>query len=203
MIAAIPPSKKFTITEYLELEDRSEVRHEFQNGNLIEMAGGILAHNVVKGEAYTYLNLAIKSANIPHMVLNSDTKVRIEPANRFVYPDLTISDGTPEYYTTPNGKIRRDIITNPLVIIEVLSKDTRQNDKGEKFDLYCTVPGFREYVLIEPETVWTKSLYLQDPANNLWRHDTMTERTATLHIRSLELSIALDDIYAVLDKLPK
>ncbi len=203
MITVETAEKLYTIAEYLELEDRSEVRHEFQNGNLKEMAGGILAHNVIKGEAYTLINLAIKTADIPHMVLNSDTKVRIEAANRFVYPDLTISDGTPEYYTTPDGNTRRDIIINPLVVIEVLSEGTRDTDKGEKYDLYCSIPGFREYILIEPETVWVKSLYLQDPQDNLWRHEILTERTATLEIRSLGLSLPLDSLYAVLDKLPK
>ena len=57
-----------SIAEYLVAEDAAEARHEFQNGKTIEMAGGTLSHNVVKGEIYTFINLAIKSANIPHMV---------------------------------------------------------------------------------------------------------------------------------------
>jgi len=203
MLVVDNPTKHYTIAGYFELEDASETRHEFDNGKLTEMAGGILPHNVVKGEAYTFVNLAIRMAKIPNMALNSDTKVRIEAFNRFVYPDLTISDGTPEYYTTPEGALRRDAIVNPLVIFEVLSGDTRNFDKGEKFDLYCTVPGFREYVLIEPETVWVKSLYLHDPADNLWRHQILTDRNASLTLHSLNLDIPLDDLYAVLDKLPK
>ncbi len=123
--------------------------------------------------------------------------------NRFVYPDVTISDGTPEYYTTPEGKLRRDIIINPLVIFEVLSEDTRNFDKGDKFDQYATIPGFREYILIEPGTVWVKSLFLQDPASDLWRRKIMTDRKATLHIHSLGLELSLDELYAALDKLPK
>lgn len=203
MITAKTTKKLYTIAEYLEMEDRSEVRHEFQNGNLLEMAGGIVPHNVIKLRLGGKLDQILEPEKWPHMVLNSDTKVRIEAANRFVYPDLTISDGTPEYYTTPEGKTRRDIITNPLVIIEVLSNDTRQYDKGEKYELYCSVPGFSEYILIEPETIWAKSYYLQDPDNNLWRHDTLTERTETLRIRSLDIGISLDSIYSVLDKLQK
>lgn len=57
-----------SIAEYLVAEDAAEARHEFQNGKIIEMAGGTLSHNVVKGEIYTFINLAIKSAKIPHMV---------------------------------------------------------------------------------------------------------------------------------------
>lgn len=169
MVTLDVATKYHTIAGYFEMEDASETRHEFHNGTLKEMAGGILPHNTVKGEIYTLINVAIKAAKIPHMVLNSDTKVRIEAHNRFVYPDVTLSDGTPEYYTTPEGKLRRDTIVNPMVVIEVLSEDTRSFDKGEKYELYCSVPGFREYVLIEPETTWVKSFYLQDPDNNLWR----------------------------------
>lgn len=198
-------SKKhlLSIAEYLVAEDAAEARHEFRNGKTIEMAGGTLSHNVVKGEIYTFINLAIKSAKIPHMVLNSDTKVRIESANRFLYPDVTISDGTPAYYTTPEGRIRRDIVINPLVIVEVLSEDTHHYDRGEKFDLYCSVPGFQEYILIESEEVWAKSMFLQDPAENLWKHDIFTDKAARLPIRSLGLEIPLSELYAVLEKLPK
>lgn len=203
MITTEIATKYYTITGYLAMEDDSETRHEFHDGIIKEMAGGTLPHNVIKGEVYTFINLALKTHHIPHMALNSDTKVRIETHNRFVYPDITISDGTPEYYTTPEGKLRRDTIVNPLVIFEVLSEDTRSFDKGEKYDLYCSVPGFREYVTIEPENVWVKSLYLQDPENKLWRHEILTDRKATLTVHSLDLKIPLDELYAALDKLPK
>lgn len=199
----IATTKFYTIAGYLEMEDASETRHEFHDGIIKELAGGILAHNVIKGEAYTLINLALKQAKVPYMILNSDTKVHIEAHNRFVYPDLTISDGTPEYYTTPEGKLRRDAIINPLVIFEVLSEDTRSSDKGEKYELYCTVPGFREYIVIEPETFWVKSLYLQDPENNLWKHEILTGHTATLNVHSLNLQISLDELYAALERLPK
>jgi Uma2 family endonuclease len=203
MVAVETLQKYFTIAEYLEMEDASEVRHEFHNGNLKEMAGGILPHNAIKLRFGGMLDKQLDEANIPHMALNSDTKVRIEAHNRFVYPDVTISDGTPEYYTSPSGAIRRDTVINPLVVIEVLSEDTRAFDKGEKFELYSTIPSFREYVLIEPEAVWAKSLYLQDPENKLWRHEIITDRTAPLIIHSLGLSLSLDEIYKALDKLPK
>jgi Uma2 family endonuclease len=190
-----------TIAEYFDLEDASEVRHEFDNGTITEMAGGILPHNVLKGEVYTNINIAIRSAKMPNMALNSDTKVRIESANRFVYPDITISDGKPEYYTTPEGVVRRDTIINPLLIVEVLSENTRDYDKGGKFDLYCTIPGFREYILIEPETCWVKSMYLKDPANGLWKREVLTDRGASLTLHSLQLSLPIEEFYAAVERL--
>lgn len=192
-----------SIAEYLVAEDAAEARHEFQNGKTIEMAGGTLSHNAIKLRLAGKLDMYVESRNLPHMVLNSDTKVRIESANRFLYPDVTISDGTPTYYTTPDGRIRRDIVINPLVIVEVLSEDTHHYDRGEKFDLYCSVPGFQEYILIESEEVWAKSMFLQNPAENLWKHDIFTDKAALLPIRSLGLEIPLSELYAVLEKLPK
>ncbi len=203
MITAESTIKYYTIAGYFEMEDASEVRHEFHDGTLKEMAGGILPHNVIKLRLAGKLDQTLEKMKTPHMALNSDTKVRIEAHNRFIYPDVIISDGTPEYYTTPEGKLRRDTIVNPMVVIEVLSEDTRSFDKGEKYELYCTVPGFREYILVEPEAVWAKTYFLQEPENNLWRHEILTDRNADLVIHSLDLKIPLNDLYAALEKLPK
>ena len=139
---------------------------------------------------------------MPNMILNSDTKVRIEASNRFVYPGLTVTDGRPQYYRTPESALRRDIVVNPLLIVEVLSAETRAFDKSEKFDLYSAIPGFREYILIEPETLWVKSYFLQDPARKLWHIQTLTERDAVLSLQTLGLEIPLGELYAVLEKLP-
>lgn len=195
--------KLLTIAEYLEAEDAAENRHEFQNGQSIEMAGGTLAHNALKLRMAGKMDQLVDAQNIPHMVLNSDTKVRIEAANRFVYPDICISDGSPQYYTTPEGNVRRDILANPLVIVEVLSAETREYDKGGKFEAYSSIPGFREYLLIEPEEVWVRSMYLQNPEEQLWKQEIITDKDSALSIRSLDLKIPLADIYAVLEKLPK
>lgn len=203
MIALKVLQTTHTIAEYLAREDAAEVRHEFNNGTITEIAGGIIPHNAVKGEMHTNINICIRQTKLPHVVLNSDTKVRIERTNSFVYPDVTVSDEMPEYYTTPDGKLRRDAITNPLVIVEVLSESTRDHDKGRKFDDYCTIPGFREYILVEPESVWVKSYFLQEPEWGLWKIQTLTELTDTLTLHALQVDIKLADIYAVLEKLPK
>lgn len=190
-----------SISSYLEAEDKAEVRHEFNNGKIEEMAGGKVKHNRVKGRVYSKLDVALDAPNITHVPLNSDTKVRIEKANRFVYPDITVSDGKPEYYETPEGKTREDIITNPLLIVEVLSDATRGHDKGEKFEQYASISTFREYILIEPEQCWIKSYFLQEPESDLWKITTLTDMDAMLPLRSLNMELSVQEIYAVLEKL--
>lgn len=202
MVDLHPIEKSYTIAEYLEQEDASELRHEFHNGTLTEMAGGILPHNAIKLRIAGMLDLMLTRQNMPHVACNSDTKVRIEAGNRFVYPDLTVTDGRPQYYRTPEGALRRDIVVNPLLIVEVLSAETRAFDKSENFDLYSAIPGFREYILIEPEILWVKSYFLQDPAQKLWHIQTLTERAAVLSLQTLGLEIPLGELYAVLEKLP-
>ncbi|NJL77062.1 MAG: Uma2 family endonuclease [Saprospiraceae bacterium] len=165
---SISESRVYTIEEYLQLEDEAAMRHEFHNGIITAMAGGTVAHNVIKGDIFTYINVFLKSSALPHFALNSDTKVWIPSEQKFVYPDITISDGRPQYYTTAEGRQRRDIITNPLVVVEVLSDSTRLEDKGEKFERYCTIPTFREYILVEPEAAWIRTCHLQDPDAGRW-----------------------------------
>lgn len=190
-----------TISNYLTAEDKAEVRHEFNNGKIEEMAGGKVPHNRIKGRIYAKLDTVLDKPEILHVPLNSDTKVRIEKYNRFVYPDITVSDGKPEYYETPEGKTRQDIITNPLLIVEVLSDGTREHDKGEKFEHYASISTFREYILVEPEQCWIKSYFLQEPESDLWKITTLTDMDAMLPLRSLDLELSVQEIYAVLEKL--
>jgi Uma2 family endonuclease len=191
----------YSIEEYLQLEDGAAVRHEFDNGIITEMAGGTIPHNLVKGDIFTFINIFLKTSDLPHLALNSDTKVWLPEEQRFVYPDITISDGKPQYYINAESNPRRDIITNPLAVVEVLSDDTRSKDKGEKFERYCSVPTFREYILVEPEMTWVKTFHLQDPAQGLWKIQLFTELEDSIKIYSLDFELKLRDIYAVLAKL--
>ncbi|HND86708.1 MAG TPA: Uma2 family endonuclease [Saprospiraceae bacterium] len=203
MIALDVIEKTYTIAEYLERKDSAMVRHEFYNGTIQEMAGGMAAHSTIKGRIYSLLDRILEESKAPHVPLNSDAKIRIEDTNAFVYPDVTISDGMPEYYTTPHGSLCRDIVNNPLSIIEVLSDHTCEHDKGIKWENYTTIPGFREYVLVEPESVWVKSLFLQDPHPGLWKIQTLTDLSDTLTLQALKLQFALADIYSILSRLPQ
>lgn len=152
-----------TAEAYLDAEARSPVKHEFDNGKLIEMAGGDYFHNKIKFEIALLLEQFFRASNKKFEMLDSDMKTWFASLVKFVYPDVTVIAKPPQFYVTPGGKTRRDAIANPVLIVEVLSDDTRDYDKGEKFDYYCTLESFREYLLIEPERTWAKTIYLEDP----------------------------------------
>jgi len=190
-----------TADAYLDQEARSPVKHEFDNGKLIEMAGGDIAHNLVKGEIFSLLKNLVESDRLPFLVLDSDMKTWFPSLGKFVYPDVTVIAKPPQFYVAENGKVRRDAIVNPVLIVEVLSEDTRDYDKGEKFDYYCTLESFREYLLIEPEKTWAKTVYLEDPANGLQRVKMLTDPEASIFLHSIGCEIRLADIYRALEGL--
>ncbi len=187
--------------DYLDMEARSPVKNEFDNGKLLEMAGGDYYHNKVKFDIAFLLEQIFRASRPDLEVLDSDMKTWFTSIGKFVYPDATVIVRPPQFYVAESGKIRRDAIVNPVLIVEVLSDDTRNYDKGEKFDYYCTLPSFREYLLVEPEKAWVKTIYLEDPANGLQRVTTYSDLSESVVLHSIGCEIRLADIYRVLEGL--
>lgn len=192
--------KILTADEYLEAELASEVKHEFDNGKLVAMAGGEIEHNLIQGEIYSLLKNFIQASRPPFLALNSETKVWFPKLNKFVYPDVSVLSKPPQFYVTPTGKVRRDAVLNPVLVVEVLSDDTRNYDKGEKFERYCTLPSFREYLLVEPLKTWAETIYIGDE-NAEPPTRTFTDSADTIRLHSLDCEIKLRDIYRVLEDL--
>ncbi len=192
-----------TAEEYLNAEARASEKHEYNNGNLTDIAGGDILHNLIKGEIFSLLKQIIEANRLPFWVLDSDMKTWFPALDKFVYPDVTIISKPPQFYVAPGGKVRRDAIVSPVLIVEVLWEETRDYDKGNKFDGYCTLPTFREYLLVEPEKTWAKTIFLEDPANGLQRVKIHTDLADRVHLHSIGCDLALADIYRVLEELQR
>ena len=164
MTAAISPSptkKKaskprfMTLEEYLRAEEKSLFKNEYHDGIILKMAGAKLPHNRLASQTVTLFNNFVYDNDFDYIVSNSDTKIRIEDYNKVVYPDAVVICEKPDFFEG-----REDTITNPRVIVEVLSEKTNNHDRTLKFDMYRTLPSFKEYVLVYEDrrhvTVWTK-----------------------------------------------
>lgn len=193
--------KLYTIEEYLTREERATEKHEFLNGTLFNMAGALAPHNALIIRLNFLLEQFFIANNKPFFALSSDMKIRIERTNDFVYPDVSVVFEGPEFYVSPDGQTRRHTMTNPLLIVEVLSNKTRARDKGEKFEAYCTLPSFREYLLIEPEKTWLETRYLHDPAKSLWEIRTYTDMDDTFSLQSVGAQFKVSDVYARLRQM--
>lgn len=190
-----------TATEFLDAELQALEKHEFADGKQTTMAGGDYFHNKVKFEIAMWLEQLFRVNGMNFEVLDSDTKTWFPTENRFVYPDITVVASPPQFFVTAAGAVRRDAIVNPTLIVEVLSDETRAYDLGEKFDRYCTLPSFREYLLVEPGFAWAKTIYIENPEEGIQRVKTARGLDASVTLQSLQCELPLAEVYKMVRKL--
>ncbi len=129
--------------EYFDLLAKSDVKLEYNGGEIVAMAGAQPVHNTLVVNLTGELFYCLKSKGC--VLLNSDQLIKVEECDKYTFPDLVIACQKPVYEKSPGGL---DALLNPEIIIEVLSPSTESYDRLEKFDCYKTIPSFREYVLV-------------------------------------------------------
>jgi Uma2 family endonuclease len=181
----------YSITEYLHAEVVSEARHEYINGQILPMAGGTPNHNRIALNVGSILNFALKDQS--YDVFVSDQRLWIDQMQIYIYPDVMIVRGMLEYQILQDHKIRRDSITNPILIVEVLSKSTRSYDQGDKFTFYRTIPSFQEYLVID-QSNYQIDHYVKvgDKKWTLEEHNSLEDQ---VNFACVQVSISLKDIY--------
>ncbi|MFQ5751737.1 MAG: Uma2 family endonuclease [bacterium] len=146
--------KFFTHDAYLDYEESSENRNEFYKGEIFAMSGGSANHNTITLSVASELSSSLSEQ---YRVFMSDMKVRIEKHDLDTYPDIMVVCGDLQFYEN-----RDDIILNPIVIFEVLSKSTEAYDRGNTFAFYRSIPSFKEYIMIDQYQMHVEQFYLQD-----------------------------------------
>ncbi|MEH1863898.1 MAG: Uma2 family endonuclease [Nostoc sp.] len=182
--------RHYSHTEYLELEVISEYRHEYIDGQIRHITGGTPNHNQIAGNVSATLNFALKRQ--PYRVFIADQRLWIPKKRIHTYPDVMVVAGSLEF-----SEGRKDTITNPLVICEVLSKSTRSYDLDEKFAAYRTIPSFQEYVLIDQYKNHVEQYSKTD--ENKWIFSEHEEESTILTLSSIQFQIPLSDIYDKVD----
>ena len=172
--------------EYLELETAAEYKSEYRDGLIIPMAGGTPNHNRIAGNFYASLNFALKGQ--AYDVFTSDLRLWIPQARLYTYPDVMVVSGQLQF-----AESRRDTITTPLIIVEVLSESTANYDRGEKFRLYRTIPTLQEYILISQSEMHVEQF--AKTADNKWILSEDDEENSILTLNSLQFQISFRDIY--------
>jgi Uma2 family endonuclease len=137
------PARKLTYTfaEYLAMEAASDTKHEYVNGEIFAMAGGTIEHGRLAARVSALLDTLL--AGRPCAPLNSDVRVRVLATGLATYPDVSVVCGSIE--RDPEDE---HSVTNPVVIVEVLSDSTEAYDRGEKFAHYRRIPSLRDYLLV-------------------------------------------------------
>ncbi len=170
--------------EYLEGEEISPIKHEYRQGYVYAMAGTKKAHVLIAGNLGTLLNNHLR--NSPCMVFGSDLKVRLETANCFYYPDISVSCHSWDLET------EGVFILSPLLIVEILSKSTQAFDRGGKFADYQTLDSLQEYVLIHQDKIKVECFKRQQ--NNQWQQ-VIYQSGDILELDSIDLKCPIEEVY--------
>jgi len=181
------PHYFFGIEEYLELEQTTDIRHEYFSGEVFAMAGGSKEHNIISGNVYSLLRSQLRGTSCN--VFMSDMKLRINLINEnktiFYYPDVIVSCDIQDQ--------DRYFLNYPCLIIEVLSPSTETIDKREKLVNYRNLETLREYVLISQDEVKVEVHRQNEPGN--WTIQTLINKDDKLHLDSVGLILEMADIY--------
>ncbi|MES2773676.1 MAG: Uma2 family endonuclease [Bacteroidota bacterium] len=178
---------KYTIEEYLEIEAVALEKHEFYQGQIIAMAAASIAHNQISRNTLYGIDKHLKESGNCE-IFPSALKIHSELNSLFTYPDLSIICGEIETLVKHN-----DVVTNPSVLIEVLSLSTQDYDRGSKFKLYRDIPSLKEYVLISSLEVLVEK-YDRQPDNTWILHEYKTQNDS-FKILSADIEIQVDSLY--------
>jgi Uma2 family endonuclease len=176
--------------EYLDLEVNSDIRHEYINGVIIPMTGGTPNHNQIALNFSGTLNFLLKRQ--PYRVFVTDQRLWIPDKCIHTYPDIMVIQNPLVY-----EEGRKDTLTNPVMIAEVLSKSTSSNDRDQKFAAYRTIHTLEEYILIDQYTMHIEQYWKTD--NNKWIFSEFTDENTSLNLASVSCQILLADIYDKVD----
>lgn len=188
-LSNLAESKKYyTVEEYLAFEREAFEKHEYIDGQIfplhesretVAMAGASRRHNLVSGNIFGEIRNQLKGKNCE--VYINDMRVRLNPA-RYVYPDVVVACSEPEFLDD-----EFDTLTNPVVVIKVLSPKT------EKLEDFRKLESLRECLLIEQEKIFIEHYIKQTP--NQWLLRIYENADETVILESIGCEVSLSDIY--------
>jgi len=179
-------NKKYTIEEYLEMEQVSQEKHEYYEGEIFAMSGSKVTHNIIAMNTSTLFTSKLKGK--PCRPFNSDQRIHIEKNSLFTYPDISIVCGDIETRNNDDWNI-----LNPTVIVEILSPSTRDYDRGQKFKLYRDIPTLKEYILVESEAINVEIFFLNN--ENHWELREYKSIENYFILESIQVKLELTEIY--------
>ena len=181
------PVPEYRFEDYLAVEREStDVRHEYLQGQVFAMAGGSYEHSLITANLAGELRQRLKDG--PCAVLSSDMRMRIEAADACAYPDVSVLCGEPLFHDA-----RRDVLTNPVLIAEVLSPSTEAYDRGGKFALYRRLPSLRHYLLVAQDQV-AVDVFTRQP-DGRWLLDASADPEAEILLEALDCRLSVRELY--------
>lgn len=179
--------REYTLEEYAELEKSSEERLEYFDGNVWSMAGASPIHEELVANTITALKNKLRGKG--YRVFGSNLRVKVPVYKPYRYPDVTALCEQPVY----EDFYGLEVLTNPALIVEILSPSTEAFDLNEKFTYYKSIESFIKYLLITQDRPHVVLYTKQD--ENAWLHREYNSLTDKFYLSSLDCEIPLAEIY--------
>ena len=182
-----------TLSELLSPDAHEEKgkkeKNEYIQGKLVQMGGASATHNLIANNFSSLVwDLLTKKG---YMIYQSDLRVVSVDHKSSVYPDVVVVKGEPEF-----SDEETNTVSNPMLIIEVLSEKTAELDRTAKFDIYKNIPSIQEYVLVHENKIGVERYFRQ---GDEWLYSSSTSLDSDILLKSISLNLALKDIYDAVD----
>ncbi|MCY4064100.1 MAG: Uma2 family endonuclease [Chloroflexi bacterium] len=181
---AVQTERTMTVAEYLEWEERQEIRHEFIDGEIIEMSGGSGKHSKIA------MNIALALGSLVNLLNfvfhSSNMRIRIRE-HRYVYPDLCIV-GHDEIYEDESELT----LLNPVFVVEVTSSSSAMRDRVDKLGYYGEVPSIKGYLIVDQDRP-RADLYTRSQEG--WHLQIFNNAEAVIPLPMLDCELSLAQVY--------
>ena len=178
--------KIYTAEDYLKFERRDAGKQEYSNGSVLNSTGSSRRHNLIGSNTTIAIGSRVRGHKCEVYV--NDMRVKLAPHN-YCYPDVVVVNGEPNF----EGK-ELDILLNPTVIVEIMSKSTLNHDKTEKLDRYLAMESVKEIILVKEEEMRVEHYHKQ--TINQWTYKIYGNREDVVSIESINCKISLSEIYS-------
>jgi Uma2 family endonuclease len=180
------PNQRCTTAEYLAFEREAESRHEFVDGQIVEMQGGTARHALICDNLVALAKTQLRNTDCrPY---SAALRVKIEATGNYAYPDLSIVCGGERFEDQ-----KQDTLLNPRLIIEVLSPSTERHDRGWKFRNYQLISSFEEYLLVSQDEPRVERFLRQGEVG--WLMTQVVGLDQTVRFESIGCELFMRDIY--------
>lgn len=185
---AVQPEEPLQMTEaqYLEFEATNDLKHEYRQGNVYAMTGASVRHNTITMNIGTQLNIQLAERDC--VVTSADTRVHIVSKSAYRYPDVTVFCGDPSYLAG-----RTDTITNPVVLVEVLSPSTALTDRNEKLVEYIQIESLHAYLLVAQDEARIERFMRHETGE--WLYSLYTGWDDEVHLPAIHCKLTLAKVY--------
>ncbi len=179
--------KKFIAEEeYFAMDDGSDEKLTYYNGEVFAMVGARLEHNQICTNVGSHFNSVLPESCY---IVGAAMRVQVEAGKHDTYPDVAVVCGKTEFLDDE----KRTTLLNPVLIVEVLSKSTQSFDRGDKFASYRKISSLKHYILVDQYSVHVEHFYKNDRGQ--WELEEKTKADDILILKHLDCELPLKEIY--------